>query len=100
MEINEYQTQIRNFIEYPIEVGPFTVILELQKNIGNLSEKLNKVLINDHGSFSQEDKIKVAISLGDILNNISNIATDLSLTMNDVISINMTKLSKSKKSDT
>lgn len=100
MEINEYQTQIRNFIEYPVEVGPFTVILELQKNIGNLSEKLNKVLINDHGSFSQEDKIKVAISLGDILNNISNIATDLSLTMNDVISINMTKLSKSKKSDT
>ena len=100
MEINEYQTQIRNFIEYPIEVGPFTVILELQKNVGNLSEKLNKVLINDHGSFSQEDKIKVAISLGDILNNISNIATDLSLSMNDVISINMTKLSKSKKSDT
>ena len=100
MEINEYQTQIRNFIEYPVEVGPFTVILELQKNIGNLSEKLNKVLINDHGSFSQEDKIKVAISLGDILNNISNIATDLSLSMNDVISINMTKLSKSKKSDT
>ena len=100
MEINEYQTQIRNFIEYPVEVGPFTVILELQKNVGNLSEKLNKVLINDHGSFSQEDKIKVAISLGDILNNISNIATDLSLTMNDVISINMTKLSKSKKSDT
>jgi t-SNARE complex subunit (syntaxin) len=100
MEINEYQTQIRNFIEYPVEVGPFTVILELQKNVGNLSEKLNKVLINDHGSFSQEDKIKVAISLGDILNNISNIATDLSLSMNDVISINMTKLSKSKKSDT
>lgn len=100
MEINEYQTKIRNFIEYPVEVGPFTVILELQKNIGNLSEKLNKVLINDHGSFSQEDKIKVAISLGDILNNISNIATDLSLTMNDVISINMTKLSKGKKSDT
>ena len=100
MEINEYQTQIRNFIEYPVEGGPFTVILELQKNVGNLSEKLNKVLINDHGSFSQEDKIKVAISLGDILNNISNIATDLSLSMNDVISINMTKLSKSKKSDT
>lgn len=100
MEINEYQTQIRNFIEYPVEVGPFTVILELQKNVGNLSEKLNKVLINDHGSFSQEDKIKVAISLGDILNNISNIATDLNLSMNDVISINMTKLSKSKKSDT
>ena len=74
MEINEYQTQIRNFIEYPVEVGPFTVILELQKNIGNLSEKLNKVLINDHGSFSQEDKIKVAISLPANPNSLSALA--------------------------
>ena len=98
MEINEYQTQIRNFAEYPVEIGPFTVILDLHKNIGTLSDKLNKVLVNDHGSFSREDKFKVAISLGDILNNISNIATDLGLTMNDIISINLTK--NSKKSNT
>ena len=97
MEINEYQTQIRNFIEYPIEIGPFTVILDLQKNVGILSEKLNKVLVTDHGSFDNKDKLKVAISLGDILNNIANIATDLNLTMNDIISLNITK--HSKKSD-
>lgn len=94
MEINEYQTQIRNFADYPIDVGPFTVILELHHNVGRLSDKLNKVLIKDHGAFSKEDKFKVAISLGDILNNISNIATDLGLTMNDIISINLTKNSK------
>lgn len=97
MEINEYQTQIRNFAEYPVEIGPFTVILDLQKNVGTLSDKLNKVLVSDHGSFSREDKFKVAISLGDVLNNISNIATDLGLTMNDIISINLTK--NAKKSD-
>ena len=97
MEINEYQTQIRNFAEYPVDIGPFTVILDLQKNVGILSDKLNKVLVVDHGSFSREDKFKAAISLGDILNNISNIATDLGLSMDDVISINLTK--NSKKSD-
>ena len=75
MEINEYQTQIRNFAEYPVEIGPFTVILDLQKNVGVLSDKLNKVLCADRGSFSREDKFKVAISLGDVLNNISNISS-------------------------
>ena len=99
MEINEYQTQIRNFSDYPIDVGPFTVILDLQKNVGNLSDKLNKVLVKDHGSFSREDKFKVAISLGDVLNNISNIATDLGLSMNDIISINLTKISKDSKNN-
>lgn len=91
MDINDYQSQIRNFIDYPIEIGPFTVILDLQKNVGNLSEKLNKSLTTDHGSFSKEDKIKIAISLGDILYNVTNMASDLGLTMNDVVSINLTK---------
>lgn len=95
MEINDYQLQIRNYATYPTDIGPFTVILELHNNVGKLSEKLNKVLVQDHGAFSNEDKLKVAISLGDILNNISNIATDLNLTMNDIISINLTKHSKS-----
>ena len=98
MDINDYQTQIRNFAEYPIDIGPFTVILELHKNVGILSSKLNKVLVDDHGSFSKEDKFKVAISLGDILNNISNIATDLGLTMDDIVSINLTKNSNNSNS--
>ena len=35
-----------------------------------------------------------AISIGDILNNISNIAYDIGLSMNDIVSINLTKYSK------
>ena len=91
MEANDYQLQIRNFIEYPLEIGPFSVILDLQKDVGRLSEKLNKVLVESHGSFEHKDKFKVAISLGDILFDISNIATDLGYTLNDIISLNLTK---------
>ena len=94
MDINEYQTQIRNYVDYPTDIGPFTTILDLSLNVGKLSDKLNKVLVNNHGSFSKEDKLKVAISIGDILNNISNIAYDIGLSMNDIISINLTKYSK------
>ena len=76
-------------------INKYTEAMKLAKDC---SDKLNKVLTTDHGSFSREDKFKVAISLGDVLNNISNIATDLGLTMNDIISINLTK--NTKKSDT
>jgi len=95
MEVNDYQNQILKYKDYPTEIGPFTVIMTLQSNIGKLSEKLNKVLLDKHGSFEQEDKFKTIISLGDILFDITNIATDLGYTLNDVISINLMKHNKS-----
>ena len=55
MEINDYQTQIRNYVDYPTDIGPFTTILDLSLNVGKLSDKLNKVLVNNHGSFSKEN---------------------------------------------
>lgn len=99
MEVNEYQNQIRDYVEYPEELGPFSVILSLQNNVGKLAEKLNDSLTNDHGQFSKELTMKCIISLGDILFDLTNIAFDLGYTMNDVISLNITKhrLEKDKK---
>lgn len=91
MEVNDYQNQIRDYIDYPTELGPFSVILSLQNNVGKLSEKLNNSLINDHGQFTEELTMKCIISLGDILFDLTNIASDLGYTMNDVISLNLTK---------
>lgn len=91
MEINDYQKTIREYLDYPVELGPFSVILDLQNNIGILANKLNDALINDHGSFTKVTKTKAIISLGDILNNICNIAYDLGFDMNDVIGMNITK---------
>lgn len=91
MEVNDYQNQIRDYVDYPEELGPFSVILSLQNNVGKLSEKLNDSLMNDHGQFSKELTMKCIISLGDILFDLTNIAFDLGYTMNDVISLNITK---------
>jgi len=91
MEINDYQKQIRDYINYPVELGPFSVILDLQNNVGILANKLNDSLINDHGSFTKITKTKVIITLGDILNDICNMAFDLGFDMNDVIGMNITK---------
>lgn len=99
MEINEYQNKIRDWIDYPAELGPFSVILSLQNNVGNLANKLNNALINDHGNFTKENRMKTAISLGDILFDISNIATDLGYSMNDIISLNLMKHNTKPQSD-
>ena len=47
MDINEYQAKIRDYVNYPLEVGPYSTILSLMQNLGVLSSKLNDVLIND-----------------------------------------------------
>jgi len=91
MDINEYQANIRNFIDYPVEIGPYSIILSLQENVGILSGKLNKVLKQDQGQFTKEESTKAGITLGDILFDICNLATDLKLNMNEIISLNMLK---------
>ena len=58
MDIIEYQNNIRNFIDYPVEVGPYSVILSLSENIGILSDKLNKVLKSRDSSSVYEKMIK------------------------------------------
>jgi hypothetical protein len=91
MEINDYQAQIRNFIDYHTELGPFSVILELMNNVGILSSKLHKVLEVDKGTFSDLDKNKTIISLGDIIADISNIASDLNVSMDEILALNLRK---------
>ena len=91
MDINDYQKNVREYIDYPKEIGPYSVILSLVKNMGKLSEKLNDVLINNHGSFDDKKRMNTIITLGDIIFDVTNMASDLDYTMNDVLSINLMK---------
>ena len=89
---NEYQDTIRQFVTYNRELGPFAVIMDLMSNVGILSGKLYNSLNDANGEFTNDEKLKIAISLGDILNNISNISADLNISMNEIISLNIKKL--------
>ena len=96
MDINEYQTKIQEYKNYPEEIGHYSTILSLTKNIGRLSEKLNDVLINDQGNFDQRKSLNAIITLGDILFDITQMTSDLKYNMSDVISINLMKHDKEK----
>ena len=93
MNFSEYQDNIRPYIDYHLELGPFQIILDLTNNVGILSNKLYNVLNNgENGVFSDEEKAKVAISLGDILNNITNMASDLNISLDEIIALNLKKI--------
>ena len=99
MEFNVYQENARQFANYHKEVGPFSVILSLVSNVGNLSNKLYYALEGNEGGFSDEEKLKVAISLGDIVYDISNIAADLQINFDEIIALNLKKLEMAKEQE-
>ena len=62
-------------------------------NVGILSSKLHTVLEDDRGSFTDLAKNKIAISVGDALSDLCNICSDLGITMDEVIALNLRKQS-------
>ena len=97
MDITEYQENISQFIDYHKELGPFQLILRLSNNVGILSNKLYNILNTTNGEFTDEEKIKIAISLGDILQDIANMASDLNITLDEVIALNIKKIELSQR---
>ena len=92
MNINEYQDNVSQFADYHKELGPFQLILRLSNNVGILSDKLYNILQDKHGEFTDEEKIKIAISLGDIINDVANMASDLNITLEEILAINTKKI--------
>ena len=92
MSITEYQENISQFIDYHKELGPFQLILRLSNNVGILSNKLYNILNTTNGEFTDEEKVKIAISLGDIIRDIANMATDLNITMDEILALNIKKI--------
>ena len=97
MDITEYQNNISQFIDYHKELGPFQVILRLSNNVGILSNKLYNILNTTNGEFTDEEKVKIAISLGDILQDIANMASDLNITLDEVLALNIKKIELSQR---
>lgn len=97
MNINDYQDNVRQFSTYHKELGPFQLILDLTYNTGVLNNKLYNILQDKQGEFTNEEKIKLAISLGDIINNIANMASDLNITMEEILALNIKKIELSQK---
>jgi len=93
MTFEEYQQLSRETAVYP-EVGKNFIYptLGLAGEAGEVAEKIKKVLRDDGGIVNAEKKEELLKELGDVLWYLSQIATELKLSLDAVASFNIHKL--------
>lgn len=97
MNFNEYQTIAKTTALYP-RVGSNFIYptLGLVGEAGEVAEKVKKLIrdkqIEDSALLSQTDKEAIQKELGDVLWYVAQIATELSINLDDVAYMNITKL--------
>lgn len=97
MELNEYQNQTKNYLNYPPELGPFYNCIAIQMAVGQLSEKIENLISDPNIKIDQDYALKLGISLGDIMGYVSNLASDVGMSLEEICAINLRKLNMARK---
>jgi NTP pyrophosphatase (non-canonical NTP hydrolase) len=93
MTFEEYQKLSRETAIYP-NIGKNFVYptLGLTGEAGEVSEKVKKILRDNNGVADEERKKELTKELGDVLWYLSQIASELGLSLEEVASLNIEKL--------
>jgi len=93
MEFKEYQEKSRKTAVYPNKGKNFIYpTLGLAGEAGEVAEKIKKVLRDKNGVIDNETKEMIKKELGDVLWYVSQLATELGLSLDDVVGSNIDKL--------
>lgn len=94
MTFEEYQKKSRTTVIYPDKDNNFVYpTLGLTGESGEVAEKVKKVLRDDQGIINQEKKEEIGKELGDVLWYLSQIASELNLSLEEIAQGNLQKLS-------
>ena len=91
MELTDLQHQARTYADYEFGLGPYYSILGLTEEVGKLNEKLRVILKNNQGSFSNEDIVKLEISIGDTLFWLLNMISDIGVSIDETVALMLKK---------
>lgn len=93
MTFSDYQQQSRTTAKYPTLSHPVVYpVIGLSGEVGEISEKVKKVMRDKEGVFSPEDLELIKKELGDVLWYLAQIASELGLDFNEVAQHNIEKL--------
>lgn len=92
VDINQYQENVLGYNDYPKEIGPYYSVMGIMSVTGTMAEKILTLLNTKDGSIDRRYATKLAISLGDIMRYVASLASDLNMSMEEVIAINLKKL--------
>lgn len=93
MTFKEYQEESRKTAIYPNKDNNFIYpVLGLVGEAGEVAEKIKKVLRDKEGIVDEESREKITKELGDVLWYLSQTATELNLSLEEVANNNIEKL--------
>ncbi|MGC9031536.1 MAG: nucleoside triphosphate pyrophosphohydrolase family protein [Minisyncoccia bacterium] len=93
MDFKEYQKKSRKTAIYPNKGKNFIYpVLGLVGESGEVAEKIKKIIRDKKGIIKKEDKEEIKKELGDVLWYISQIATELKISLEEVALTNLKKL--------
>ncbi len=93
MTFDDYQTKSRATALYHNKgIDLIYPTLGLVGEAGEVAEKMKKVLRDDNGHFSDDKRAEIQKELGDVLWYVSQLATELDLSLADVAQGNLDKL--------
>lgn len=97
MTFEEYQKKSRETAIYPNKDNNFIYpTLGLAGEAGEIAEKIKKILRDKNGVVDEEARKEISKELGDVLWYVSQLATELNLSLEEIVSLNIEKL-KSRK---
>ena len=93
MDFNEYQRRSRATAQYPAIGHPVIYpTLGLVNEAGEVAGKIKKVFRDKNGEINSETRETLKAELGDVLWYISQVCTELDLSLNEVAESNIAKL--------
>ena len=93
MHFEEYQRRSRKTAIYPNKGNNFIYpILGLSGEAGEVAEKIKKVIRDNGGRIDEHMREQIKKELGDVLWYISQLASELHVALDDIATVNLTKL--------
>lgn len=96
MTLNQYAAKADVFATYNKELGPYYTILGLCGEAGEVANRLKKVYRDNDGALDKDATKELAFELGDVLWYLSQSASQLGLTLEQIAELNIAKLYKRK----
>ena len=97
MTFEEYQKKSRETAIYPDKDKNFIYpTLGLAGEAGEIAEKIKKVLRDKNGVIDEETRKEISKELGDVLWYLSQLATEVELSLEEIAALNISKLQSRK----
>ncbi len=90
--VNSYQQEAIKTAIYPKDMAIIYPLIGLSGEVGEVAEKIKKVIRDKNSDFDFNDRTEIAKELGDVMWYIANLANDLGYNLEEILYLNVEKI--------